>query len=88
MCSSRLRTSQAAWRLLAFASAWTGGGRALDNIFAERLWRSVKYEDRYLKDYASVPELEDALGRYFHLYNHVRPHQSLQYRTPAEVHFT
>jgi len=64
-----------------------GRGRALDNIFIERLWRSVKNEDLYLQDYASVPELEDGLGGYFHLYNHVRPHQSLQYRTPAEVHF-
>ncbi len=64
-----------------------GKGRALDNILVERLWRSVKYEDLYLKDYASVPELEDGLGSYFHLYNHIRPHQSLQYQTPAEVHF-
>ncbi len=64
-----------------------GRGRALDNIFIERLWRSVKYEDLYLKDYASVPELEDGLDGYFYVYNHVRPHQSLQYRTPAEVHF-
>ncbi len=64
-----------------------GKGRALDNIFVERLWRSVKYEDLYLKDYASVPELEFGLERYFHFYNHDRPHQSLQYHTPAEVHF-
>jgi putative transposase len=64
-----------------------GRGRALDNIFIERLWRSVKYEDIYLKDYALVPELEQGLAAYFHFYNHVRPHQSLGYRTPAEVHF-
>jgi len=64
-----------------------GRGRALDNIFIERLWRSVKYEDIYLKDYASVPELDAGLTAYFRFYNFERPHQSLQYRTPAEVHF-
>lgn len=64
-----------------------GRGRALDNIFVERLWRSVKYEDIYIKDYALVPELETGLAAYFHFYNHERPHQSLGYRTPAEVHF-
>jgi putative transposase len=65
-----------------------GRGRAFDNIFVERLWRSVKYEDIYLNAYASVPELEIGLTRYFHFYNHNRPHQSLQYRTPAEVYYT
>lgn len=64
-----------------------GRGRALDNIFVERLWRSVKYEDIYLKEYASVPELEVGLEHYFRFYNHERPHQSLGYRTPAEVHY-
>jgi putative transposase len=64
-----------------------GRGRALDNIFVERLWRSVKYEDIYLKDYATVPALETGLGSYFRFYNHERPHQSLDYRTPVEVHF-
>jgi putative transposase len=64
-----------------------GRGRALDNIFIERLWRTVKYEDIYLHDYATVPELEAGLVCYFHFYNHDRLHQSLQYRTPAEVHF-
>jgi putative transposase len=64
-----------------------GRGRALDNVFIERLWRSVKYEDIYIKDYATVPELEAGLSHYFQLYNHQRPHQSLGYRTPAEVHF-
>jgi putative transposase len=64
-----------------------GRGRALDNVFIERLWRSVKYEDIYLKDYATVPELETGLSAYFQLYNHERPHQSLGYLTPAEVHF-
>ena len=64
-----------------------GRGRVFDNIFIERLWRSVKYEDIYLKDYVSVPELDAGLGDYFRLYNHERPHQSLDYRTPMEVHF-
>jgi putative transposase len=64
-----------------------GRGRALDNIFIERLWRSVKYEDIYLKDYAAVPDLEAGLADYFCFYNHIRLHQSLAYRTPAEVHF-
>ncbi len=64
-----------------------GRGRALDNIFVERLWRSLKYEDIYLKDYASVPALDAGLTAYFRFYNHERLHQSLNYRTPAEVHF-
>jgi putative transposase len=65
-----------------------GRGRAFDNIFIERLWRSVKYEDIYIKDYDSVPALEAGLLAYFLLYNQERPHQSLAYRTPAEVHFS
>lgn len=64
-----------------------GRGRALDNIFIERLWRSVKYEDIYLKDYATVADLEAGLRDYFRFCNAERPHQSLDYRTPAEVHF-
>ena len=64
-----------------------GRGRALDNIFIERLWRSVKYEDIYLKDYATVPELDAGLAEYFRFYNDERLHQSLNYRTPAEVHY-
>jgi putative transposase len=63
-----------------------GRGRVFDNIFIERLWRSVKYEDVYLKDYASVTELNAGLERYFRFYNNERPHQSLDYRTPAEMH--
>jgi putative transposase len=64
-----------------------GRGRALDNIFVERLWRTVKYENIYLMDYDSVAALEAGLMRYFHFYNYVRLHQSLDYRTPAQVHF-
>jgi putative transposase len=63
-----------------------GRGRALDNVFVERLWRSVKYEDIYIKDYERVPELESGLGSYFWFYDEERPHQSLGYRTPGEVY--
>ena len=81
------------------AGAWTGRleragvsvsmdgrGRCLDNVFVERLWRSVKYEDVYLRGYERVPELECGLRAYFGFYNTERPHQSLDYRTPAEVY--
>jgi putative transposase len=64
-----------------------GRGRVFDNIFIERLWRSVKYEDIYLKDYESVPELAAGLEAYFHLYNFERPHQNLGYLVPADIHF-
>jgi putative transposase len=63
-----------------------GRGRAFDNIFVERLWRTVKYENVYLHDYVDVPSLLEGLTRYFRFYNEVRRHQSLGYRTPAEVH--
>jgi len=63
-----------------------GRGRAFDNIFVERLWRNVKYEDVYLKGYATVDELLLGLGDYFVLYNSERPHQSLQDKTPDEVY--
>ncbi|MCK6630580.1 MAG: integrase core domain-containing protein, partial [Anaerolineae bacterium] len=59
----------------------------LDNIFVERLWRTVKYEDIYLKDYGTVPALITGLTRYFTFYNNEPFHQSLAYRTPVEVHF-
>ena len=81
------------------AQAWTGRleaagvqvsmdgkGRCLDNVFVERLWRSVKYEDIYLRGYEHVPELQEGLGRYFPYYNDERPHQSLDYQTPATVY--
>jgi putative transposase len=63
-----------------------GRGRALDNVFVERLWRSVKYEDIYLKDYQQVAELESGLTAYFRFYDDERPHQSLDYQTPGEVY--
>ena len=65
-----------------------GRGRALDNIFVERLWRSVKHEDVYLKGYATMSELLIGLTEYFVLYNTERPHQSLGYDTPDQVYRT
>jgi len=64
-----------------------GRGRALDNVFIERLWRSVKYEHVYLYEYETVMQLEKGLGDYFRFYNQERPHQSLCYQAPAQVHF-
>jgi putative transposase len=63
-----------------------GKGRCLDNVFVERLWRSVKYEDVYLRNYETVAQLRAGLTRYFGFYNGQRRHQSLGYRTPAEVY--
>jgi putative transposase len=68
------------------AVSMDGRGRALDNVFVERLWRSVKYEDIYIRGYDTVPQLTLGLGRYFGFYNHERLHQSLDYRTPAAVY--
>jgi putative transposase len=64
-----------------------GRGRVFDNIFTERLWRSVKYEEVYLKDYGDVDAAREGLGEYFGFYNTDRPHQALGYRTPWEVHY-
>jgi putative transposase len=68
------------------AVSMDGKGRCLDNVFVERLWRSVKYEDIYLRGYETVPQLRQGLGRYFPYYNDERCHQSLDYRTPALVY--
>jgi putative transposase len=81
------------------ASSWTsrlesagvavsmdGKGRCLDNVFVERLWRTVKYEEVYLHRYESVPQLVNGLKRYFAYYNEERQHQSLGYRTPSAVY--
>jgi putative transposase len=64
-----------------------GRGRAMDNVFVERLWRTVKYEEVYLRDYADGTEAQESLGRFFRFYNTDRRHQSLDKRTPAEVYF-
>lgn len=68
------------------AISMDGRGRALDNVFIERLWRSVKYEEVYLRDYADGWEAEASLSAYFEFYCHRRIHQALAYRTPAEVY--
>lgn len=68
------------------AISMDGRGRCLDNIFVERLWRSLKYEEVYLKDYASVTEARAGIQAYFRFYNHARLHQSLDYTTPAAIY--
>lgn len=62
-------------------------GRALDNVFVERMWRSLKYEQIYLNEYESMPELKASVERYYQFYNSERFHQSLEYRTPDEVYY-
>jgi putative transposase len=65
-----------------------GRGRAHDNIFTERLWRSIKYEEVYLHEYGSPREARIGIAQYMHFYNHERPHQALDYRRPAEVYWS
>ena len=65
-----------------------GKGRYSDNLFIERLWRTVKYEEVYLKAYNDAREARVGIGEYFRFYNTTRPHQSLDYRTPAEVYYS
>lgn len=82
-------TSQAFTKILQareIAISMDGRGRALDNIFVERLWRSVKYEEVYLHNYENVPQALTGLGQYFQFYNHDRLHQSLEYQTPAAIY--
>ena len=67
--------------------SWDGRGRALDNVFIERLWRSVKYEEVYVHDYQTVAQAYQRLDAYFRFYNEQRLHQSLAYHTPASVYF-
>jgi len=68
------------------AISMDGKGRCLDNVFVERLWRSVKYEEVYLHAYDSVAEARAGIGRYLSFYNEQRPHQALGYQTPAAFH--
>lgn len=68
------------------AISMDGRGRCMDNIFIERLWRSLKYEEVYLKDYRSVTEARSGIAKYFRFYNQERVHQSLDYRTPAGLY--
>jgi len=82
-------TSEAFTGVLASAGvaiSMDGLGRALDNVFVERLWRSVKYEEVYLKDYAGVLAAVTGLGAYFDFYNRERLHQALDYQTPQAVY--
>jgi len=74
-------------RSLDIRISMSGKGRAFDNILAERLWRTVKYEEVYLQEYTDGHDLIGSLGRYFDYYNNHRPHMSLGYRTPSEVYF-
>ena len=83
-------TSEAFIELLeadALAISIDGRGRVFDNIFSERPWRTVKYEEVYLHDYADPEEARQALRAYFRFYNEQRPHQALDYRTPAQVYY-
>ena len=63
-----------------------GKGRCMDNVFVERLWRSLKYEEVYLHAYASVSEAKSGIGAWLHFYNEERPHQTHDYRTPRQVY--
>ncbi len=63
-----------------------GRGRVFDNIFTERLWRTLKYEEVYIKDYQSVYEAKQGISNYFRFYNHERPHQAVGYKTPYDVY--
>jgi len=85
---SHFTSSQYTQRLLAadIHISMDGRGRAMDNIFTERLWRSVKYEEVYLNDYQNPREARRGIDRYLSFYNLDRPHQSLDYRTPAQVY--
>ena len=68
------------------AISMDGRGRVFDNIFVERLWRSVKYENVYIRDYRTIPEARAGLREYFELYNNERLHEALNYQTPWEVY--
>ena len=83
-------TSEAYVRLVKEAGAkisMDSKGRALDNIFTERLWRTIKYEEVYLREYGSPKAARKGLEEYLHFYNHQRLHQALSYQTPAEIYF-
>src|SRR5450755_5150438 len=86
--SSRARLSPVCSRTTALRSAWTVKGLGRDNVFVERLWRSVKYEEVYLKAYDSVSEARSSIGHYLDFYNGRRPHQSLDGTTPDQAYFT
>ena len=74
------------WKNRHIQVSMDGSGRCMDNIFTERLWRSLKYEEVYLKDYQTVAEARSGISSWFDFYNHKRVHQSLNYQTPAEIY--
>lgn len=76
------------WKSRDIRVSMDGRGRCMDNIFTERLWRSLKYEEIYLKDYQTVAEARSGIASWFYFYNHKRLHQSLNYKTPAEIYLT
>ncbi len=86
---SQFTSPQYTHRLLAeeVRISMDGRGRAMDNIFTERLWRTVKYEEVYLKEYLSPRQARHSLTDYLDFYNYLRPHQALDYLTPAQVYF-
>ena len=86
---SHFTSSQYTSRLLAAGTriSMDGRGRAFDNIFVERLWRTIKYEEVYLHDYETPRQARQNLMRYLAFYNEVRLHQALDYRTPEQVYF-
>jgi len=75
------------WNLETTKISMDGRGRCMDNIFNERFWRSLKYEDVYLKNYETVPETKQGIGEYIDFYNYRRLHESHGYKTPAEIYF-
>ena len=85
--ASRLLAAGVQISKVALRGAMDGKGRALDNIFTERLWRTVKYEEVYLQDYQTPWVARESLTRYFRFYNEDRLHQSLGYLTPAQVYW-
>jgi len=74
------------WKARGIRISMDGRGRALDNVFVERFWRSLKYEDVYLRDYQTVVDLYRGVVRYIHWYNEERPHQALGNRPPGQVY--
>ena len=83
-------TAEAYTRILTqheIRSSMDGRGKCFDNIFTERLWRTVKYEEVFVKDYTDLRHARASLTDYFHFYDHVRLHSALNYKTPAEVYF-
>ena len=75
------------WKAHDVQISMDGRGRAMDNIFTERFWRSLKYEEVYLKSYETVFEAKENIASYMQFYNYERKHQSHNYKTPAEIYF-